>query len=127
MSARAKNSRNNRSYNGSLTTVRVQRPNCCITNLALGLRDSRTVIFLVHGQEVPVNGEAFVARCHSCGWTVPKLAELRKFDIERFLVSEAKKLMAISTGEIGDRWNKITDFADAIGLKTELASTIAGN
>ena len=120
----ARNEKLNGSGNG-LTTVRVERPVCPITNLALGSSDPRKVTFLVHGQEVLVNGVDFAECCHSLGWTVPQSPNLKAFDIETFLKGEAKKLMAISDGKIGDRWNKITDFADAIGLKTELASTIA--
>jgi len=110
--------------NNVLTTVQVERSVCPITNLALGSSDPRKVTFLIHGQEVPVNGEVFAACCRTFGWAAPQLSNSEAFDIGTFLENEAKKLMAVPVRKIGDRWTQITNFADAIGLKSELASNV---
>ena len=109
--------------NNVLTTVQVERSVCPITNLALGSSDPRKVTFLVHGQKVPINSEAFVAHCRLSGWIVPQLSR-EPFNIEQFLMTEAKKLAVVPVGKIGDKLEKITRFAETIGLKTGIVSNV---
>jgi hypothetical protein len=102
----------------SQNTFKPNGPVCPISNIRMGVNDPRAITFLVNGQEVLVNHDAFVERCRKFGWTIPKLSAGSKLDADTFIISVAKKFVDLDADiETQKQLEKIRIFADTIGVK----------
>jgi hypothetical protein len=95
-------------------TVKALQFVCPISREETSFKDPRLCFFSMHGQRVPVNGQAFLDFCASANWPVPKLSD--DFDIESWLIERTREVAAMPEFEPA-RWLAITNFASQLGLR----------
>ncbi len=100
------------------STVKAKGPVCPLSNIRLGINDLRATTFLVNGQEVIVNHDAFIERCRKFGWKIPKLSVSDTLDADNFVLSVAKQFVDLEADlETQKQLESIRIFADLLGVK----------
>jgi hypothetical protein len=106
------------SGDGKQNTFKPNGPFCPLSNIRLGVNDPRATTFLVNGQAVLVNYDAFINRCRTAGWIIPKISAGDTLDVEIWLMSVATKFVDLTADiETQKQLEKIRVFADTIGVK----------
>jgi len=106
------------SGDGKQNTFKPTGPICPISNIRLGIKDTRAITFLVSGKEVVANYDAFVERCRKFGWDIPKMSLGSKLDVDIWLISVAKKFTAMPADKKAQKkLEQMRIFADTIGMK----------
>lgn len=106
-------------------TANARRDICPFSNMAVAPAAPERRVFSVHGREVPFKLWAFEEHCSRFGWEIPHIPARFPFDIEAWLIEQAKVVNENPPKSKNDKsWRNITNFAEKIGLKTNFSQAI---